>query len=170
MFIVLYVAAMSLDSGYVFGKNYLSDLGLSEGANEFNAGLIVAGALYVLFSVFGFGPTLGANWLGRLSTGLMILSAVLLISIGIFTENSGDIHRVISYSFFLETLVTVAVVDFALLRTRALGTYGVAVTTASLIFGLALLPFGGTPLVETLAVLDIISWGILVSVRLALSD
>src|SRR5512136_550031 len=34
-FLALYVIAMSLDSTYVFGKNYLSDLGVSNGAWAF---------------------------------------------------------------------------------------------------------------------------------------
>ena len=170
VFLLLYFVAMSLDSVYVFGENYLSDLGVREGAWAFNSGLIIAGILYVLFSLFGLGPELGRDILGRLGTGMMVLSALLLVSIGIFTENAGDVHGVVSYAFFLETLVTIAVVDVAFFKTRTLGLFGPVVSTASLIFGLCLLPFGGTPLVETLAVFVIIVWGVLVSVRLALKD
>ena len=168
VFLALYLVAMSLDSVYVFGENYLSDLGVREGAWAFNSGLIIAGILYVLFSLFGLGPELGKDVLGRLGTAMMVLSALLLVSIGIFTEDAGDIHGVVSYAFFLETLATVAVVDLALYKTRILGLFGPVVSTACLIFGLGLLPFGGTPLVETLAVFVIIIWGVLISVRLAL--
>jgi len=166
-FLSLYLIAMSLDSGYVFGENYLSDLGVSDGAWAFNSGLLVAGVLFIAFALFGLGPELGKGIVGRLSTGLMTLSALLLMSIGIFTEDAGDIHGVLSYAFFLETLVTVEVVDLALFKTRVLGLFGPAVSTGCLVYGLGLLPFGGTPLVETLAVFDIVVWGVLVSVALA---
>ncbi len=166
-FLFLYVIAIALDSQYVFGENYLSDLGVSEGAWAFNGGLFIAGVLYVLFALFGLDKKLGRNWIGRLGVGLMVLSGSLLFSIGVFTEDSGDIHGVLSYSFFLETLVTIAVVDIALFRTRSLGLFGPSVSTGCLVFGLLLLPFGGTPLVETLAVFDIVVWGVLISLWLA---
>jgi len=167
-FLLLYIAAMSLDEGYVFGENYLSDLGVSSGAWAFNSALIVAGVLFIAFALFGLSRQLGRGIVGKLGTGMMVLSALLLISIAIFTEDAGDIHGVLSVAFFLETLVTVGVVDLGLVRTKSLGLFGPVVCTACLAFGLCLLPFGGTPLVETLAVLDIVVWGILISMRLAL--
>lgn len=166
-FLALYAIAMFLDSRYVFGKNYLSDLGVSEGAWAFNSGLIIAGLLYIAFALQGFGPALGRGALGRLATGMLVLSGAFLICIGIFTEDFGEVHTAFSYAFFLETLVAVGVVDLTLLRTRALGVFGPAVSSACLVFGLVLLPFGGTPLVETLAVFDIVIWGVLLSARLA---
>ncbi len=170
VFLALYLVAITLDSRYTFGKNYLSDLGVGEGANEFNAALMISGVFYILFSLFGFGPVLGNNTEGRIATGMMVLSALLLVTIGIFTENSGDIHGILSHSFFLETLVTLAVVDFVLIRTKALGWFGVIVSLACLVIGVGLLPFGGTPLVETIAVLVIIAWGMLISVRLSMKS
>ncbi len=166
-FLVLYMIAMSLDSQYVFGENYLSDLGVGEGALAFNFGLIVSGLFFVAFALNGLGPQLGEDLLGRLGTAMLVISALVLMGIGIFTEDAGDIHGVLSYAFFLETLVAVGVVDLGLLRTKALGLFGPVLSTACFVFGIGLLPFGGTPLVETLAVLDIIAWGILVSLRLA---
>jgi hypothetical membrane protein len=166
-FLTLYIIAMSLDDQYVFSENYLSDLGVRDGALAFNSGLIIAGILYIAFALFGLGPELGKDIVGLLGTGLLVLSGVLLINIGIFTEDAGDIHGVISVAFFLETLVAIGAVDITLFRTRALGLFGPAVTTACFVFGIALMPFGGTPLVETLAVFDIIAWGIPMSVWLA---
>ena len=163
---MLYLIAMSLDSGYVFGKNYLSDLGVSQGAWAFNSGVVTAGLMMMVFSWRGIGPVLGRALLARLGAALLALSGLLLVSIGIFTENSGEVHTVVSYAFFLETLVTVAVIDLGLYASRALGMLGPTVSTAALAFGIGLLPFGGTPLVETLAVLDIIAWGVLLSLVL----
>jgi len=167
-FLTLYLIAMSMDDQYVFGRNYLSDLGVSDGALAFNSGLIIAGALYIVFAVLGLAPSLGRDIVGRLGAWLLVISGALLISIGIFTENAGDIHRVISVAFFLETLVAIGIVDLGLFRTKSLGFFGPAITTACFVFGMALLPFGGTPLVETLAVFDIIAWGVPISVWLAL--
>jgi hypothetical membrane protein len=167
-FLVLYVVAMSLDSHYVLGENYLSDLGVSEGAWAFNSGLILAGLLMMPFAVRGIGPELGRGLVGMVGTVLLLVSALLLISIGIFTEDAGEIHGIVSVAFFLETLVTVGVIDLGLFRSKTLGLFGPVVSTACFVFGICLLPFGGTPLVETLAVFDIILWGILISGRLAI--
>ena len=165
-FLILYTIAMSLDDQYTFGENYLSDLGVREGAWAFNSGLMIAGFFFVAFSIFGLRPALGKALLGKLGTGLLVTSAILLINIGIFTEDAGDIHGIISVAFFLETLVAIGVVDLALYRTRSLGLLGPVTSTACFVFGLGLLPFGGTPLVETLAVLDIIAWGVPISLML----
>jgi len=165
-FLVLYSVAATLDSRYVFGENYLSDLGVGEGAWAFNSGLIVAGLMLVVFSYFGLGPVLGKGVLRILGTVLLMVSAILLMGIGVFTENAGDIHRALSLAFFLEALIAVGVVDVALYKSRSLGRFGPAVSTASFVFGICLLPFGATPLVETIAVFDIIAWGVLISIGL----
>ena len=168
-FIVMYLIAMSLDTGYVFGKNYLSDLGVSEGAWAFNSGLIVAGLLFVPFSVLGVRSSLGGGRTSLVGTTLLVIAALFLVSIGVFTEDSGDIHGIVSYGFFLTMLVALGVLAYALYRSKALGMTGFVITLAAFVFGLGMLPLGGTPLSETLAVLAILVWGTAIGILLLLS-
>ena len=167
-FLVLYMIAMSLDSTYVFGKNYLSDLGVSEGAWAFNAALILTGLLLIPFSVLGLGPALGDKVWAIISKVLLVIAALFLVSIGIFTEDAGDIHGVVSYGFFLTMLVAFVFVAQALRKSKYLGKSGYGSTLLVFVFGLDLLPMGGAPLSETLAVLVIIVWGLVMGCLLML--
>ena len=168
LFLVLYIIAMSLDSTYVFGKNYLSDLGVSDGAWAFNAAVILTGLLLIPFSVLGLGPALGSTIWAVTSKIVLVIAALFLVSVGVFTEDAGDIHGVVSYGFFLTMLVAFAFIVLALHRTKYLGESGYGFTLLVLIFGLILLPMGGDPLSETLAVLGIIIWGFIMGCLLKL--
>jgi len=159
-FLVLYMIAMSLDSTYVFGKNYLSDLGVSDGAWAFNAALILTGLLLMPFSVLGLGPALGDTKWALIGKIVLAIAALFLVSIGLFTEDAGDIHGVVSYGFFLTMLVAFVFVALALHKTQYLGQSGYGFTLLVFVFGLILLPMGGDPLSETVAVLGIIVWGL----------
>jgi hypothetical membrane protein len=167
-FLVLYMIAMSLDSTYVFGKNYLSDLGVSNGAWAFNAALILCGLLLMPFAVLGLGPALGDKMWAMISKILLVIAALFLVSIGVFTEDSGDIHGVVSYGFFLTMLVAFVFVAQTLHKSKYLGKSGYGSTLLVFVFGTSLLPMGGNPLSETLAVLGIIVWGLVMGCLLML--
>jgi hypothetical membrane protein len=169
-FVALYMVAMSLDSSYAFGKNYLSDLGVGDGAWSFNSGVIIAGALFVPFTLFGLRPALGKGALSMICVILMVVSGLFLIGIGIFTEDAGDTHGVVSYGFFLTMLVTLGLVAYALYQSKSLGSFGYLVTLVIFLFGLAMLPMGGNPLSETLAVLGILLWGLSIGIALLIKD
>ena len=160
--------AMSLDSTYVFGKNYLSDLGVSNGAWAFNAALILTGLFLMPFSVLGLGPALGDTMWAMISKIMLVIAALFLVSIGVFTEDAGDIHGVVSYGFFLTMLVAFVFVAQALRKSKYLGKSGYGSTLLVFVFGLDLLPMGGAPLSETLAVLVIIVWGLVMGCLLML--
>ena len=168
IFVGLYVIAMSIDSRYVFGENYLSDLGVGDGAWAFNSGVIIAGALFVPFVVLGIRSTLAKSFVGEVSTALLVIAGLFLISIGIFTENAGDIHGVVSYGFFLTTLVALAFLSYSFDKSGPGGRKRAIVTLVAFVLGVGLLPLGGTPLVETIAVLAIITWGLMVSLMIML--
>ena len=159
-FLVLYMIAMSLDSTYVFGKNYLSDLGVSKGAWAFNAALILTGLFLMPFSVLGLGPALGDTMWAMISKIMLVIAALFLVSIGVFTEDAGDIHLVVSYGFFLTMLAAFVFVAQALYKSNYLGKLGSGTTLLVFVFGVTLLPMGGDPLSETVAVLGIIVWGL----------
>lgn len=165
-FVALYSVAMHLDTEYVFMENYLSDLGVREGACVFNSGVIVSGLLFIVMDVLAVAPALGRGRAATISVGLLVLAAAFLVGVGVFTEDAGDLHGFVSYGFFLTMLVAFGALSYVLYRDGSLGRPALIATLAALVFGLALLPFGGTPAVETLAVLAILAWGLFMSVML----
>ncbi|HEX7392387.1 MAG TPA: DUF998 domain-containing protein [Thermoplasmata archaeon] len=169
-FLAMYSVAMSLDSVYVFGENYLSDLGVGEGAWAFNSGVIGAGVLFILFGRSAVAPALGRGRVQKVAVSLLVLAAAFLVCVGIFTEDAGDLHGIVSYGFFLTMLVALGVLTWSLMTSKALGRSGAYTTLAVFIFGIALLPMGGDPLSETLAVLGMVGWGALLSALLLLKE
>ncbi|OGS55677.1 MAG: hypothetical protein A3K60_01210 [Euryarchaeota archaeon RBG_19FT_COMBO_56_21] len=167
-FIVLYAVAMSLDSEYVFGKNYLSDLGVREGAWAFNSGLIIAGVLFLAFDILSIRMIIGKRLLDRAAVAMLVIGTAFLILVGIFTEDAGDLHGFVSYGFFLSMLAALGLTTECMYRSRSLGRLGYAVTLVVFLLGISLLPMGGDPLSETIAVLGILSWGLIISVALLL--
>jgi len=166
VFLVMYGVAMYLDTEYVFMENYLSDLGVKEGAWAFNSGAITAGILFMAMDVLAVAPALGGGGPARGSVGLLMVAAAFLVSVGIFTENAGDLHGVVSYGFFLTMLAALGALTYVLRGNGLLGRPAFVVTLASFIFGMLLIPFGGTPPVETLAVIAIMVWGLFMAVTL----
>jgi len=161
-FLVLYGIAMSLDGEYTFGKNYLSDLGVGAGAWAFNSALIITGVLLSCFSVFGLRELLSGHIAGRVATSLLALDGVILIGVGVFTEDYDPYHYIFSVAFFLTFLLVAIAMTVAFQRTKALGSLGTLVSGAAAVFGFLLLPMGGDPLSETMAVLAIIAWGLII--------
>jgi hypothetical membrane protein len=169
-FVGLYSVAMSLDSEYVFGKNYLSDLGVREGAWAFNSGLILAGILFLVFDLLGVRPVLGKRLLDRAAVAMLVIGAAFLMLIGIFTEDAGDIHGFVSYGFFLSMLVALGLTTECMYRSRYLGRLGYVVPLVIFLLGISLLPMSGNPLSETIAVLGILSWGLVTSIALLVKE
>lgn len=166
VFVILYSVAMHLDNEYVFMENYLSDLGVRDGAWAFNSGVIISGALFIVMDLFAVAPALGKGKTQSASIVLLLVAAAFLMSVGVFTEDAGDLHGFVSYGFFLSMLVALGVLAFALHISPSFGRPAVYITLAAFVFGLALIPFGGTPEVETLAVMGILTWGSIMSLML----
>jgi len=166
IFMILYGIAMSRDPNYTFLENYLSDLGVGPGAWAFDSGLIIAGILLVSFAVFGLRQALPKYWTITVAVAFASMSGLFLVSIGVFTENAGDIHGLVSYGFFISALVAVGFLSEGLYRTKALGWLGLGVSLIVFLVGLNLVLMGGTPAVETAAVIMILVWGVLISVLL----
>lgn len=165
-FVILYSVAAYLDSEYVFMENYLSDLGVRDGAWAFNTGVIIAGILFIVMDLTAVAPALGKGLASAVGVGLLLIAALFLIAVGVFTEDAGDVHGFVSYGFFLTMLLALGVLSYALHKNESLGKPAFYATLAAFVFGLALLPFGGTPAVETVAVLAILAWGLSMSFML----
>ena len=162
-FLVMYSIAMISDGEYTFFENYLSDLGVGPGAWAFNSGVIVTGSLLALFSLLGFGRVIGEGSLAKAAKILLALSGLLLMGIGVFNEDVEPYHYIFSISYFLTFLVALVFVSLSLYKTRALGRFGVIVSSAACVFGALLLPMGGSPESETMAVLAMMVWGLSIS-------
>jgi len=159
VFLILYLIAVSQDPGYEFLENYLSDLGVGPAAWAFNSALMLSGGLILLFSVFGLYPLLGGSISSRAGVALLAASGVLLVSVGIFTEDWGNTHFAVSIAFFLTFLLALGALACAFHLTGALGQLGTAVSAVAVAFGLLLLSMGVGPFTETLAVMAAMAWG-----------
>ena len=170
VFVVMYSIAMSLDNEYTFFENYLSDLGIGPGAWAFNSGLVITGAFLAVFAFFGLARVIGEGRLAKVATVLLALSGMLLMGIGIFNEDVKPHHYIFSVSYFLTFIITLVVISASLYRTKALGRFGFVVSACASVFGALLLPMGGTPQSETLAVLAMVAWGLLISCAALLKE
>ena len=163
VFLALYVIAASQDPEYTFMDDYLSDLGVSPGAWAFNSGVMIAGVSMFLFSVLGLMPILPKGLFDRAGGTLFALSGVFLVNVGIFTEDAGDVHLFISYAFFLTVLASLGVLSAAMYRDRPLGDSTFLVTVGLFCAGLIMvLVLGANPFTETVAVMMIMAWGLVV--------
>ncbi len=170
VFLVLYSIAIASDADYTFGENYLSDLGVGPGAWAFNSALVITGLMLVLFSVMGARRLLGTQMVSKVATALLAVDGALLACIGIFTEDFDPEHYIFSVAFFLAFLLTVSLMVVALWKTKVLGTFGYAFSAVIVVLGLVLLPMGGDPFSETVAVFSIIAWGVGISAAALLKE
>lgn len=158
-FLVLYGTAVAIDPGYDFFEDYLSDLGVGPGAWAFNSAVISAGILVALFAVLGIGQLLPRGGLSKAGVSLLAASGILLVSIGVFTEDFGGLHTTVSFAFFVALEAAMATVTFALHRTNALGRTGWSISAIVSLLGIGVGISGTGPASETVAVLLALSWG-----------
>lgn len=95
-FIIGMVLAEALYSGYSARSNYISDLGVGPSALVFNASISLLGLMTVIASYFvlrGMGAKLAAV--------LIFIAGVGAIGVGVFTENAGVLHTIMSAIAFL---------------------------------------------------------------------
>lgn len=162
-FTVLYLVAMSLDPNYTFGENYLSDLGVGPGAWAFNSALIITGILLSCFALFGLAGLLAVDSSGRVAVALLAIDGIILVGVGVFPEDVKPYHYIFSVAFFLTFLLVAIAMTIAFYRTHVLGNLGTIVSGIATVFGMLLLPMGGNPLSETMAVMAIIGWGVVIA-------
>jgi len=150
-----YTAAVS-DPTWVFGANYLSDLGVSHYDNAhmfFNAGCLITGVLFVLV---GAGLIFSRRDNISIAAGaIAVISGICVSLIGIVTSDSGDIHAYIAYAAFglgFVCLIVLAVRDWIDgLRILAAMTF---IGFAATVFSAAVLDLPG---VETMAALMLLA-------------
>jgi hypothetical membrane protein len=95
-FVLGVIVSEALYSGYSISENYVSDLGVGSSSIIFNSSVFLMGLLLII----------GAYFLHRafdftMLTVTFVLMAIGSIGVGIFTKDTGTIHRIASLFFFL---------------------------------------------------------------------
>jgi hypothetical membrane protein len=86
----------ALYAGYSISDNYISDLGVGSSSMIFNSSVFLLGLLLVIGAYF-----LQRAFDFKILTALIVLTAVGAMGVGIFTEDFGAIHSVVSLIAFL---------------------------------------------------------------------
>jgi hypothetical membrane protein len=95
-FVLGLIVSEALYPNYSMSDNYISDLGVGSSAMVFNSSVFLLGLLLII----------GAYFLHRafnftILTVLLVLTAVGAMGVGIFTEDFGTIHTIVSLIAFL---------------------------------------------------------------------
>jgi hypothetical membrane protein len=166
VFMVLYIYAAVSDPEYVFFRNYLSDLGVGVAAWAFNAAVIIAGAFTIPFVILAVRPALGGGHSAELAVALTVVAAVFLMLVGVLTEDFGQAHTVVSLGFFMSFLGALFFYSVSLHRSNALGREMTYFTIAVFGLGAVLAVMGFNPQTETVAVLAIVVWGLVMAIAI----
>jgi hypothetical membrane protein len=155
-FALLLITAETRFPGYNVSTNYISDLGIGSSSLIFNSSVFIMGLLILIGSVF-----LQRAFNCKVLTVLLILTSIGTMGVGIFTENSGSVHPIVSLIAFLFGGLS-AVASFRLLKqpfsTLAiiLGITSLAALTLFAIGEYAGLGAGG---MERMILYPILMWG-----------
>jgi hypothetical membrane protein len=96
-FVLGVIVSEALYPGYSVSGNYISDLGVGPSSNIFNSSVFLLGLLLII----------GAYFLQRafeeykVLTLMLVLTAIGAMGVGVFNENFGTIHTVVSFIAFL---------------------------------------------------------------------
>jgi hypothetical membrane protein len=90
------IVSEALYSGYSIADNYISDLGVGPSAMYFNSSVFLMGLLMIIGAYF-----LQRAFDFKILTVLLVLTAVGAMGVGVFTEDFGVIHSVVSLIAFL---------------------------------------------------------------------
>ncbi len=164
IFLICYSIAWALSPWYIFGGHYLSDLGVHEGALAFNTGAVVAGTLAIPFALtlWRLLPTTRLSSLGCFFLGA---SSAALVGVGVFSEDFGIVHFAFTVLFFLISLLAQLSLAWPLVRSSEFRIVGVVVTILMLATLVVLAPIGANPLGETIAVMEILIWALIVATQ-----
>jgi hypothetical membrane protein len=97
-FVLGLIVSEALYSGYSISGNYISDLGVGPSSMIFNSSVFLMGLLLIIGAYF-----LQRAFNFELLTVLLVLTAIGAMGVGIFTEDFGMIHSVVSLITFLSS-------------------------------------------------------------------
>jgi hypothetical membrane protein len=126
--LVCIMVAILLSPGFDWFVNALSDLGHYTridlgpykllGAIVFNSGLIITGLLMLYYATWFIRKT--TDMITKVGVIPLIISLLFLISIGIFSENFGELHYWVSVGFFLTFPFSMWLIGIGWLRFHSL--------------------------------------------------
>jgi hypothetical membrane protein len=96
-FVLGLTVSEALYSGYSISGNYISDLGVGPSSVIFNSSIFLLGLLLIIGTYFFQRAFNGYKVL----TLMLILTAIGAMGVGVFTEDFGIIHKVVSLIVFL---------------------------------------------------------------------
>jgi hypothetical membrane protein len=95
-FVLGLIVAEALYPNYIISDKYISDLGVGPSSMIFNSSVFLMGLLLIIGTYF-----LQRAFNFKALTVLLILAALGTMGVGVFTENSGTFHPVVSLIAFL---------------------------------------------------------------------
>jgi len=95
-FVLGLIVSEALYSGYSISDNYISDLGVGPSSMIFNSSVFLMGLLLIIGTYF-----LQRAFHFELLTVMLVLTAIGAMGVGVFTEDFGTIHAVVSLITFL---------------------------------------------------------------------
>jgi hypothetical membrane protein len=166
IWLVFYLIAWSQSPWYEFGRYYLSDLGVGDGAWAFNTGDVIAGLLAIPFAV-AIWKTLKPGWIPMLGSIFCAACGVALVGVGVVNQDL-DGHMEFTAAFFILALLFESFLAYPLLKnekTRIAGYIVAVLLIVSIVVGAII---GISPLSETLAVMEILVWASVVGIQILL--
>jgi hypothetical membrane protein len=157
--LTLIFISIALSPWFSWHDNALSDMGVSDVAPLFNGALLSSGALYFVF-VIGFLRWRGLrSRLAQIAGGAMIVGAIGLFLIGVFTEDAGRTHYYVAATYFLATPLAYALLGIDWLRHSAklLGWLTIAAGITAFLM-IAAVPHKRIAVPEILAALTMSMW------------
>ena len=170
------LTAVSRSPSFSWTANMLSDLGDStkpaisgNGADSmFNSGLIIGGVLLLVFAV---GRLVVGGVLQRLGTIILLLGAIALAGIGVFTQSEGDIHIYVAGAFFGLSALSFFLIGVGLILAK-FKKFGLLTVVMGLLVGIPWVlvsVYTGWAIPETLSAGVIFIWVVFEGVRLCIS-
>lgn len=105
VFGLAWIFASLSDPSWIFGENMLSDLGVSDVTNAawfFNGGCFIAG---ILGMIAGIGMIALRRSYYSAAGVFVTFMGMFLAMVGLFTEDTGDIHTYVAVTFFVLALL-----------------------------------------------------------------
>ncbi len=159
-FLIAMMVAEALYPGYSISNNYISDLGVGPSASVFNFSIVLLGALLM------FGAYFYERGMKKKTLSILIaIAGAAAIGVGVFNENFGTIHVIVSAVVFIAGGIAAlyfAATEKSIIRypSAVLGVIGLSATVlleTNVYLGIG--PGG----MERMIVYPILLWGVLFS-------
>jgi hypothetical membrane protein len=169
-FLALYLVAIAVNPRYVFGSNYLSDLGDTSGQVSkvvdnpwpFNIACMVGGIFAMPFVLFTLRNVLPRTASVRAGEVVVLIAAFFLILVGVLNESFRGLHGLVTIVFFLGMVVGIGLLTPAMRRTAPFGGPMVLLNLVTLVLCFLFVAFGAAgfapPFWETIAVIALVLW------------